>query len=426
MRALSHIGRLFAILLVLFTPFGVQSASNEPIFISSLRLGVHPDHTRIVLDMSAKPATQFFSLTDPDRLVLDLAGAEFQISEPYSAPTSGVVGQYRYGLFKPGLSRLVLDLKGPAAIKDSFFLTGADGKGVRFVIDLVATTADKFASGAGFPTKPLAPSTPKNPANNAAKPAPQPAEQSAPRPTPRAHSEAPPKPRRPVIVLDAGHGGTDPGAIGRSGTLEKQVVFDTVLRLQKKLKATGRYDVYLTRDRDILIPLRERVRRARQHNADLFISIHADSAENRKAHGAGVYTLSENASDREAAALARRENRADIIAGVNLENESHDVTNILIDLAQRETKNRSAAFAETLVPHLRAVTDNRSKPHRFAGFVVLKAPDVPSVLIELGFLSNRYEEKRLRSPAWRDQMVAAIARAVDNYFQAYPVVAYGD
>jgi len=417
LRFEKQIVRFFAILAVCLSAFAGQTAAAEPIVISSLRLGVHPDHTRIVLDMTGAPQMQIFNLKDPDRIVVDLKGAEFSISGPYAPPTSGVISQYRYGLFKPGLSRLVLDLRKSALIKQSFFLPGSNGKGNRFVIDIAPTSAAEFAKAAGFPKKPLA---------AAASPGPTaPTKASAPRPTPRETADRQ-RPRRPVIVLDAGHGGTDPGALGRSGTREKDVVFDVTKRLQRKLAATGRYDVHLTRDRDILIPLRERVRLARRHNADLFISIHADSAENPKAHGAGVYTLSEKSSDREAAALARRENRADIIAGVNLENESHEVTNILIDLAQRETKNRSAAFAETLVPHLRAATENRSKPHRFAGFVVLKAPDVPSVLIELGFLTNRYEEKRLRSSAWRDQMVAAIARAVDNYFQDYPVVAYGD
>ncbi len=403
---------LFALL---FVPIGTQADRNESVFISSLRIGVHPDHTRIVLDLSDQPKTQIFTLASPDRVVLDLAGAQFTMKAPGPIPKAGLIAQYRFGLFQPGLSRLVLDLRNPVAIKQHFFLPASDGgKGKRMVIDLAPVSREAFNRNAGFPKTALKAAPQAN--GTAVKPQPKPQPVGASRPTNR----------RPVVVLDAGHGGVDPGAIGRSGTREKDVVFDVTKRLQRKLQATGRYDVYLTRDRDILIPLRERVRRARARNADLFISIHADSAENPKAHGAGVYTLSERSSDKEAAALARRENRADIIAGVNLENETHEVTNILIDLAQRETKNRSAAFAETLVPELRVVTDNRSKPHRFAGFVVLKAPDVPSVLIELGFLTNRTEERRLRSSQWRDQMVAAIARAVDNYFKNHPVVAYGD
>ncbi|MEN8722929.1 MAG: N-acetylmuramoyl-L-alanine amidase [Alphaproteobacteria bacterium] len=412
------ISGIFALLGLLLVPVVVQAVKSEPAFISSLRIGVHPDHTRIVLDLSAQPKTQIFTLSAPDRVVLDLAGAQFTMKTPGPIPKAGLVDQYRFGLFRPGLSRLVLDLRKPVTVKQHFFLPATDGgTGKRMVIDLAPVSRANFDKQAGFPKTALK-AEPSASGNGVAQP--QPSAQPQPVGATR------PKNRRPVIVLDAGHGGVDPGAIGRSGTREKDVVFDVTKRLQRKLQATGRYDVYLTRDRDILIPLRERVRRARARNADLFISIHADSAENPKAHGAGVYTLSERSSDKEAAALARRENRADIIAGVNLEHETHEVTNILIDLAQRETKNRSAAFAETLVPQLRAVTDNRSKPHRFAGFVVLKAPDVPSVLIELGFLTNRTEERRLRSSQWRDQMVAAIGRAVDNYFKNHPVVAYGD
>lgn len=404
----------FLMVLSLFlVPLGALAAKDEPIFISSMRIGVHPDHTRIVLDLSAQPKTQLFTLAQPDRVVLDIAGGQFTMKGPGPIPKAGLVDQYRFGLFKPGLSRLVLDLRKPARVKKQFFLPASDGgKGKRMVIDLAPASRDAFNQQAGFPKTALQPA-----ASQA---------QAKPKPAPRPVAAERPVNRRPTIVLDAGHGGVDPGAIGKSGTREKDVVFDVTKKLASKLRATGRYDVYLTRDRDILIPLRERVRRARAKNADLFISIHADAAENPKAHGAGVYTLSERASDREAAALARRENRADIIAGVNLEHETHEVTNILIDLAQRETKNRSAAFAEMLVPQLRVVTDNRSKPHRFAGFAVLKAPDIPSVLIELGFLTNRTEERRLRSHAWRDQMVTAIAQAIDTYFKNHPVVAYGE
>ncbi len=408
------IAGIFALLGLLFAPVLVQADKSESVFISSLRIGVHPDHTRIVLDLSGQPETQIFTLSAPDRVVLDLAGAQFTMTGAGPIPKAGLVDQYRFGLFRPGLSRLVLDLRKPVSIKQHFFLPASDGSGgKRMVIDLAPTSRQSFEQQAGFPKTALAPAAQQA---KPVQPTPQPQPIAAPRPTNR----------RPVIMLDAGHGGVDPGAIGRSGTREKDVVFDVTKRLHKQLQASGKYEVHLTRDRDILIPLRERERQARAQTADLFISIHADSAENPKAPGAGVYTLSERASDKEAAALARRENRADIIAGVNLEHETHEVTNILIDLAQRETKNRSAAFAETLVPQLRVVTDNRSNPHRFAGFAVLKAPDIPSVLIELGFLTNRTEERRLRSTAWRDQVVAAIARAVDNYFKNHPVVAYGD
>jgi N-acetylmuramoyl-L-alanine amidase len=182
------------------------------------------------------------------------------------------------------------------------------------------------------------------------------------------------------------------------------------------LRATGRYDVYLTRDKDIFIPLRERVQIARAHNADLFISIHADSIAKNDVRGMSVYTLSETASDKEAAELARKENLSDVIAGIDFQGESKEVTGILIDLAQRETKNYSVRFAKSVVDYARHSTSLLEPTHRFAGFVVLKAPDVPSVLVELGFLTNRADERQLTSPKWRTNVANSFVKAVDRYF----------
>jgi N-acetylmuramoyl-L-alanine amidase len=179
----------------------------------------------------------------------------------------------------------------------------------------------------------------------------------------------------------------------------------------------GRQRVLLTRSRDVFIPLRRRVAIARAAGADLFVSIHADSTANHKVRGGGIYTLSENSSDEETAALAAKENRSDVIAGVNLSGHDDEVASILIDLTQRETMNYSAHFASALVPELRQLIHMRRKPHRFAGFRVLKAPDVPSVLVELGYLSNRRDEKMLTSAKSRAAIATAIARAVNNYFK---------
>ena len=185
----------------------------------------------------------------------------------------------------------------------------------------------------------------------------------------------------------------------------------------KTLKKTGRYKVILTRKRDKYIPLRKRVAIARTSEADLFISVHADSVKNRRIRGASVYTLSENASDKEAAELARKENKSDLIFGKDLSNEDFQVANILIDLAQRETMNHSARFANILVNELRHATRVLPRTHRFAGFRVLKAPDVPSVLLELGFLSNRQDEVSLRTKKYRNKIAKAIVKSVDNYFK---------
>jgi len=231
-----------------------------------------------------------------------------------------------------------------------------------------------------------------------------------------------PQPRSPrnqgkaVVVIDPGHGGVDPGALGVSGIYEKHITLAMARELKAQLERSGRYKVHLTRDRDVFIRLRERVAIARQYGADLFISLHADSVNNSQLTGLSVYTLSQNASDGEAQLLADKENKADLLAGIDLSHESTDVANILIDLAQRETMNRSAGFAGGVVDELGRETSLLGNTHRFAGFAVLKAPDVPSILIELGYLSNPNEERQLRQPDYRSKLAKGISRAVDRHF----------
>jgi N-acetylmuramoyl-L-alanine amidase len=218
-----------------------------------------------------------------------------------------------------------------------------------------------------------------------------------------------------LIALDAGHGGKDPGAIGVDGTEEKEITLKMALELKKLLERTGRYDVLLVRKDDTLIPLRKRIEIAREAGADLFISLHADHNDNKHQRGASVYTLSETASDTEAAALATRENKEDLITGVDLSHQSQMVTSILIDLAQRETKNLSARFASYVTKQLSTTTRMVYSSHRFAGFAVLKSPDVPSILVELGYLSNELDEKELVSSRFRGRLGKAILRAIDQY-----------
>ncbi|HAK98145.1 MAG TPA: hypothetical protein DCP14_02255 [Rhodobiaceae bacterium] len=249
--------------------------------------------------------------------------------------------------------------------------------------------------------------------------------QSLPVPSPTPQYSAPtgeftPKPRprktRKIVVVDPGHGGVDPGAMG-ARSREKDIVLAFSKELVRQLKATRRYDVYLTRSTDIYIPLRQRVQIARNRKADLFISIHADAIKKKNIRGLSVYTLSEKASDREAAALARKENQSDIIAGVDFGDQLPEVANILIDLAQRDTKNASVKFAESLISSARGKTLLLDRTHRFAGFRVLKAPDVPSVLVELGFITNRTDEKQLTSNKWRRRVATGMVDAIDNFFR---------
>ena len=220
-----------------------------------------------------------------------------------------------------------------------------------------------------------------------------------------------------MVAVDAGHGGVDPGTISKGGIYEKTITLAMARELKKRMEATGRYRVILTRDRDIFVPLRERVAIARAHGAEMFISLHADANPNRTVRGGSIYTLSEVASDKEAEMLAAKENKADLIAGMDLSHENPQVTSILLDLAQRETMNYSASFAAMLVSELGKSVKLLGNSHRFAGFAVLKAPDVPSVLFELGYLSNSAEEKLLNRSDYRRKIADGVTRAADRFFR---------
>jgi N-acetylmuramoyl-L-alanine amidase len=238
---------------------------------------------------------------------------------------------------------------------------------------------------------------------------------------PRAALAAPepgkkPAARRRTVALDAGHGGIDPGAISRSGYYEKEVTFETVRELARQLEATRRYRVVLTRTSDEFVALRDRVARARAADADLFLSVHADALPNPSMRGASVFTLSEQASDREAAALATRENKADLIAGIDLSRHAPEVSNILLDLARRQTNNLSIGLARRLVGELGREVPMLANSHRSAGFAVLKAPDIPSALVELGCLSNRDEERLLHTRSHQKRLAALLARSISDYF----------
>jgi len=225
-----------------------------------------------------------------------------------------------------------------------------------------------------------------------------------------------PAPRFHIVVVDPGHGGIDPGCIGRAGTYEKDIVLSTARDLAGQLEATRRYKVFLSRSGDEFVPLRTRVTRARAHGADLLLSVHADALPESSVRGASVFTLSEKASDKAAAALAERENRADLVAGIDLAQQDPEVSEILFDLARRQTNNLSIRLAQELVIELGHRVRVLSNAHRSAAFVVLKAPDVPSALIEIGCLSNREEERALQTPAYQHNVATALLRSVNDYF----------
>jgi N-acetylmuramoyl-L-alanine amidase len=370
--------------------------------VTAARIGEHPERTRFVLELSEELPYRVFTLPDPFRVVLDLPEVDWRLPEGEQPRPLGLISDLRFGLFAPGTSRVVLDVKSPVHLQQVFVIPPREGKSHRLVIDVQAVSREQYFAAqqtdkaeAAVSDEPLAPLAEAVPALPPAKP-----------------SES-----RPIIVVDPGHGGVDPGAVGVSGLYEKNLALGYGLALRDALEATGRYRVVLTRDRDVFLKLRERIQVAQQAEGDLFISLHANTHNSGRIRGASIYTLSETASDEEAAALAAAENAADVLAGVNLGDQTGDVRNILIDLAQRETMNLSKKFANDLVVEVGQETKLLGNTHRFAGFAVLKSPVVPSILFEIGYMSNRQEERLLRSPEHRAKIVASIIRAIDGYFE---------
>ncbi|MGC1640780.1 MAG: N-acetylmuramoyl-L-alanine amidase [Pseudolabrys sp.] len=372
-------------------------SGESPSVATDIRIGGDDKQTRFVVDLSRKIDITAFMLADPYRVVVDLPRTTFKLPANTGEQARGLVKAFRYGLIMQGGSRIVLDTKAPVRLEKSFVIDAAEGQPARLVLDLVATDRPSFMRNITL-------------ANRSAQ------QSASARP-----SDAPPKVEgdaRPLIVIDPGHGGIDNGAKGTGGELEKDVVLAFALTLREKLEAQGKYRVAMTRSEDEFIALGERVRFARSRNAALFVSVHADALPKREglAEGATVYTLSENASDAEAARLAETENKADVIAGVDLTAEPDDVANILVDLAQRETKTFSMQFARTVVEELKSAARLHKHPLKSAGFKVLLAPDVPSVLLELGYMSTKDDLKQLTSANWRARTAQALAQAVDAYF----------
>jgi N-acetylmuramoyl-L-alanine amidase len=367
----------------------------QPVVMGA-RIGEHPGLTRFVLELSDPVTPRVFTLASPDRVILDLPDVLWRIGTPDRPSGRGAIHSYRYGLFRPGESRIVIDLNRPVSLAPLLIIPPKDGDGYRIVLDLTPTSREEFARNAGWPEDLLAK---RGRSVEAASDTASPTERAS---------------AAKVIVLDAGHGGIDSGTVGIDGMREKDLVLDEAKRLASVLEKRG-YAVHLTRDRDVYIPLDGRVNASRDFRADLFISLHADSNPSPDVYGASVYTLSEAGSDREAAELARKENQSDIVAGVDLSTQSSPVASILIGLAQRDTINRSIKFAETLVHQLGRVTDILPRdPHRSAAFVVLKAPDVPAVLIELGYLTSPRDCAQMGMEQWRNDVSLAIADAVDR------------
>jgi N-acetylmuramoyl-L-alanine amidase len=377
-------------------PLAVQ---HEIPIVIGIKLQDRGDQSRMTLEFSDPVDARSFLLTDPNRIVIDLPPVVWRPSETPPPSGRGFIRNYRFGMFRKDTARLVLDLNKPARIDKSEILAPADCAGFRLVMDLSPASQAEFSARAGRQGgSEFALSANRKEAGKVAR-------------------------EQPVIVLDPGHGGIDPGTHGETGLVEKDLALSVARRLKEKLEQTGRYRVKLTRASDVFIPLRDRVAIARAADGALFVSLHADSNDHREIRGASVYTLAPGASDRETATLAEKENRAGVALGLEPADANPMADSILNDLGQREIMNLSARFAEALVGALPGATALHSPlPHRSADFAVLKAPDIPSVLVELGYLTNHDDEMAMTTEAWRSRVAATITATIDHYFSQAPAL----
>ncbi len=391
---------LFFVLSILFVVSNAFATT-----ISDVRLSTFSNGTgRIVVESAQKIDPKIFTLENPKRLVLDIPKTNILSSvSKKDFKTGAVVSKIRFGKPQKDVSRIVVDL-GENISESHFTLPPENNKGIwRFVLDLKPSNPVK---GTGYQSTAAA-----KVLSDASK-----VQKQTDKPSLKTQSGLLPFGKsKKVVVLDAGHGGQDPGAISKNGHFEK----DLTLKMAKETKALlekAGYKVVLTRDRDIFITLRGRVKKAHEAKADLFISIHADSARNTKARGLSIYTISEKASDKEAAALAERENKSDILLGMDLDDYQQEVSSVLIDLAKQDTMKESRVYADLVVKEMQRTVQLLPNAHRFAGFAVLKSPNIPSVLLEMGYMSNRHEEREMQKAAYRKKLGQALVRAVDAYF----------
>lgn len=422
--------------IILFFGILIHASFAHALEIKKVRFGEHPDKLRTVIELDQETKFKAFTLpkseNKPYRIVVDMPRFDWNTGN-VKLPKGKHVTDVRTGTVNNDIMRVVIDMTKPTALKTAFILPKAGSKPVRLVIDSQSVSTSAFENAGKKTIGELI--TPPKDLNTII------AEHSDTEDKKTSGIEKlkervgivipPRKPaftnstsgtiqsplRKPLIVIDAGHGGADPGAIGANKMKEKDVTLSAAKILKKRLEATGRYRAALTRDTDKYLKLYQRVAIAREKEADLFISIHADSINRSSVRGASIYTLSNKASDKQTAKLAARENQADLIAGVDLRHEDKEVANILIDLAMRDTMNQSKFFANTVVDKmnkkgLRTLT----RPHRYAGFAVLKAPDTPSILFEIGFMSNKQDANLLATNDYKEKIAKVLIDSMDVYF----------
>lgn len=390
--------RLFVV--AVLTGVFCASSHAQNVIVSATRVIGTMQSTVFEADISSSVGFSATAVKSPYRVIIDIADVSFDLPAGAGRKAGGLISSFRYGLVEERKSRIVLDVSGPVLIGKSQVVPAKGKKSAHIMVEILPTTLENFKL-----TYELEHPKDSSVAQTAAiTPAAAPPTQ-----TTRAD-------QRKVIVIDPGHGGIDPGAVSLNKTKEKDVVLAYGLALRDILQNSPNYKVVMTRESDIFISLNERVKIARDNKADLFIAIHADTVDEKDVRGTTLYTVSDKATDAVAEALAQKENRADVIAGMDLGNQTKTVSDILINLAQRESKNQALYFTKKAVTQLKSFVRFTGKPVRSAAFVVLKAPDVPSVLVELGYLSNKGDEALLNSTEWRSNMATAMAHSVDDYF----------
>jgi N-acetylmuramoyl-L-alanine amidase len=347
----------------------------------------------VVIDMSGEVRAVASYMADPMRLILDFPKLRFQAAAPPKPEAGGPVSSLRFGAFHRGEGRMIMELAKPLRVVEQQFLP-LEGGGQRLVIRIEPVARPAFMALARPISDDIVTGS-----------------------TARAQGARPAE--LPLVFLDPGHGGIDTGAIGPGGEQEKALVLQFSLALKERLERGGKARVMLSRVTDVFVPLRDRVRMARQSKAQLFISLHADAlpSDEGEARGATVYTLSERATDERAARLAEKENRADMAAGVEARDDQDEVADILFDLARRESRAFSSQFARQLIQTLPKATRMHRIPLKGAGFRVLRAPDVPSVLIELGYLTTPEDAKVMLTDEWRRATADAVAEAIERFLQ---------
>lgn len=399
-RAIGCIAARLVLALLVFTFARSEALAAPPPIVHAVAIVAEGAATVVTVDLSAPLPIAVFTIADPSRLVVEVPSARFDLAKDAGRGGGGQIVGWRWGDFAPGRARLVFDARRPLKIARADLVDGPIAGRARLVIELVAATREETVD---------APTLHLGPAGLAAAAAPLAADRP---PTPG------PGAAKPVVVIDPGHGGLDAGTVSpATGTPEKTVVLEMARVLAERLRAEGRYEVVMTRTTDVFIGLSERTRIARAHHADLFLSIHADAEYDHSVRGATVYTLAEKASDEQAAALAFKENQSDAMAGLGLDEAHDEVADILADLTLRETRHFSQRFARDLIEAFRVGGRLvKTMPHRQAGLRVLRAHDVPSALIEIGFLSNKEDEALMTAAEWRERTARGLVAAIDHYF----------